>query len=120
MKRILTIVLALTALLGAISCERQFEKTQLKPTGDCVAPVLSEIGNVIVDQVNNKVEAVVFNWTSADFGAPVEVNYKTVNIFPAHCVRRIWYNATHEDKDTMCRTAAPATRFNSSFNIFCL
>lgn len=76
MKRILTIVLALTALLGAISCERQFEKTQLKPTGDCVAPVLSEIGNVIVDQVNNKVEAVVFNWTSADFGAPVEVNYQ--------------------------------------------
>ena len=76
MKRIFTIVLAIVALLGVLSCERQFEKTQISPIGDCVAPVLGEIGNVIVDQVNNKVEAVVFNWTSADFGAPVEVSYQ--------------------------------------------
>lgn len=76
MKRIFTIVLAVVALLGAISCERQFEKTQISPIEDCVAPVLYAVGDVIVDQVNNKVEAVVFNWSSADFGAPVEVSYQ--------------------------------------------
>ena len=76
MTRIITIVLAAAAFLGAVSCERQFEKTKLSPAGDCVAPVLGNVGDVIVNQVNNKVEAVVFNWTSADFGAPVEISYQ--------------------------------------------
>ena len=81
MKRIFTIVMAAAAFLGAVSCERQFEKTQLSPVEDCVAPVLSPVGNVVINQVNNKVEAVVFNWTPADFGAPVEVSYQLYMTF---------------------------------------
>ena len=52
------------------------EKQYLAEQSAFVAPVLQEVGDVVADATTNSVEAVVFNWTKADFGAPVAIDYQ--------------------------------------------
>lgn len=59
----------------AASCTTQIEKVQIAPSEDFVAPELYAISDVVVNQDNNATEAVTFNWSSASFGAPVQIDY---------------------------------------------
>lgn len=73
MKKITTIVLALASVFALASCEREFEKTEVGTA--MVAPVLQGVSDQIVDANNSKAEFVIFNWSPADFGAPIQVQY---------------------------------------------
>lgn len=75
MKYINTIATIAAALVCFCSCEMKVEKTQLAAADDLVAPVLRPVSDVIVNSDNGKAESVVFSWTSADFGAPVQIKY---------------------------------------------
>lgn len=50
------------------------DKTCLSDPSAFVAPQLVPVSDVIVDNTNNN-ESVTFNWTAADFGAPVQILY---------------------------------------------
>ena len=67
--------MAVLASLCAVACEKDTDKTEISPDSQFVAPTVMEIGDVIVDANNNKVEAVTFNWSDASFGAPVQIQY---------------------------------------------
>ena len=73
MKKILYFAAALSLAFGLVSCEREFEKTTVG--GETVAPVLMTVGDVVVDANNSKAESVIFNWSPASFGAPVQIQY---------------------------------------------
>lgn len=75
MKHISAIVSAVLAVAGLVSCERDFEMTKVSSEGAFTAPTVLEVGDVVVDRNNNKVESVTFNWTDASFGAPVQIEY---------------------------------------------
>ena len=72
---------AALAVLCLIACTKEpygtndIPKVSLSEASAFVAPQLKPVGDVIVDANNNNVEAVTFNWTPADFGAPVQVAY---------------------------------------------
>jgi len=76
MKNIFKIAITVVAGFFLLSCEREFDKTELLPEAQFTAPTLQSIADVIVDANNNKVEAVTFNWSPASFGAPVQVKYE--------------------------------------------
>ncbi len=75
MKYIAKIAFSALCVLGLMSCERDFEMTKISSESSFVAPTVLEVGDVIVDSNNNKVESVTFNWTDASFGAPVQIQY---------------------------------------------
>ena len=78
MKKIMNRVLTLASVLFTfifVGCTREFEKTTLSAPTAFKAPTLEAISDVVVDKNNNKVEAVTFNWSPADFGAPTQVEY---------------------------------------------
>lgn len=64
---------AATVLLAA--CETDVETPQIYSPEKFVAPVISECGNIIVNADNSNSENVVFSWTPADFGLPVQILY---------------------------------------------
>jgi hypothetical protein len=70
-KNILT--LAAIALLSA--CDSDVDKLQINSEADFTAPVIGQCGNVIVNADNSKDENVIFTWTAADFGLPVQILY---------------------------------------------
>lgn len=74
MKAYKFLILGAAALLFA-SCENDMEKVQLGNNSSFIAPVINNVGNVIVNADNSDDETVVFSWTKADFGAPVQVTY---------------------------------------------
>lgn len=75
MKKIMNWALALTCLLSLAGCTREFEKTMISAPEAFRAPTLEAVSDVVVDRNNNKVEAVTFNWSPADFGAPTQIEY---------------------------------------------
>ena len=75
MKKITKWVLALSCLFALAGCSREFEKTMLSAPAAFKAPTLEAVSDVVVDRNNNKVEAVTFNWSPADFGAPTQIEY---------------------------------------------
>lgn len=66
-------ILAVSALMSA--CTLDMEKTYLGEAESHVAPVLSEVGDVVSDANTSGVEQVTFTWSSADFGASVQLQY---------------------------------------------
>lgn len=74
MKAYKFLFLSAAALLFA-SCENDMEKVQLGTDGSFIAPVMNNVGNVIVNADNSDAETVVFSWTKADFGAPTQISY---------------------------------------------
>jgi hypothetical protein len=72
-KSIYIVLLAFAALFTFASCEREFS---MKEVGtESVAPVLAAVSDQVIDANNSKAESVIFNWTPASFGAPVQVEY---------------------------------------------
>ena len=64
---------AAAALFAA--CETDVETPQIYNPENFVAPVIGECGDIIVNADNSDNENVVFSWTTADFGQPVQVLY---------------------------------------------
>lgn len=64
---------AAAALFAA--CETDVETPQIYNPANFVAPVIGECGDIIVNADNSDNENVVFSWTPADFGQPVQVLY---------------------------------------------
>ena len=72
-KSIYIVLLAFAALFSFASCEREFS---MKEVGtESVAPVLAAVSDQVIDANNSKAESVIFNWTPASFGAPVQIQY---------------------------------------------
>lgn len=75
MKLFKNIILFAAAVAAFVSCETDVETPQLSSTDKFVAPVIGQCGDVIVNADNSKEETVIFTWTPADFGLPVQVLY---------------------------------------------
>ena len=67
--------LGAAAALMLASCENDMEQVQMGNAESFTAPVMNNVGNVIVNADNSDAETVVFSWSKADFGAPVQVSY---------------------------------------------
>jgi len=63
------------ALTAFASCETDVDTPQISNPDKFVAPVIGQCSDVIVNADNSKDETVVFSWSAADFGLPVEVLY---------------------------------------------
>ena len=74
MKLFKNIMLLAAATLFA-ACETDVDTPQVSSPSDFVAPVIGTCSDVIVNADNSKDESVVFTWTAADFGLPVQVLY---------------------------------------------
>jgi hypothetical protein len=75
MKLFKNIILFAAAVAAFVSCETDVETPQLSSTDKFVAPIIGQCGDVIVNADNSKEETVIFTWTPADFGLPVQVLY---------------------------------------------
>ena len=72
-KSIYIVLLAFVAVFVFASCEREYIKKEVGT--ESVAPVLESISDLHIDNTNAKAESVIFNWTPASFGAPVQIQY---------------------------------------------
>ena len=72
-KSIYIVLLAFAALFSFASCEREYVPKEVGT--ESVAPVLSTVSDQYIDANNSKAESVIFNWTPASFGAPVQIQY---------------------------------------------
>lgn len=72
-KSIYIILLAFVAVFVFASCEREYIKKEVGT--ESVAPILDGVSNQYIDNNNAKSESVIFNWTPASFGAPVQIQY---------------------------------------------
>ena len=75
MKSIKNFAILLASLLCFWACNTEIATVQLSPDSAFTAPTLVQMGDVIVNADNSKVEAVIFNWTPADFGVPTQIEY---------------------------------------------
>lgn len=75
MKLFKSIMTVATAALFA-ACQTDIDTPQIGNTADFVAPVLGSCSDVIVNADNADSENVIFSWTPADFGLPVQVLYQ--------------------------------------------
>ena len=75
MKLFKSIMTLATAALFA-ACQTDIDTPQIGNSADFVAPVLGACGDVIVNADNADSENVIFSWTAADFGLPVQVLYQ--------------------------------------------
>ncbi len=75
MRNIKNIIILLASLLCFWSCETEIDRVYLSSESAFTAPELLSMGDVIVNQDNSKVEAVIFNWTEAYFGVPTQIEY---------------------------------------------
>lgn len=75
MKAIKNILFLGAAALMLASCDNDMETPQLANEANFVAPVINNVGDVIVNADNSDAETVVFSWSKADFGQPVQVLY---------------------------------------------
>lgn len=74
MKQFKYIVMLMMTMFLFSACEMEIEHVKVDPA-QSVAPTLLGQKDIIVNQDNSKVEAVVFNWTSASFGVPTQIQY---------------------------------------------
>ena len=66
----------LLATIGFFAaCDSDIENVQINNPSGFVAPVIGQCNNVIVNADNSNAESVVFNWSAADFGQPVQILY---------------------------------------------
>ncbi|MBR1595264.1 MAG: SusE domain-containing protein [Phocaeicola sp.] len=66
----------LLATIGFFAaCDSDIENVQINNPSAFVAPVIGQCNNVIVNADNSNAESVVFNWSAADFGQPVQILY---------------------------------------------
>ena len=75
MKLFKSIMTLATAALFA-ACQTDIDTPQIGNSADFVAPVLGACGDVIVNADNADSENVIFSWTPASFGLPVQVLYQ--------------------------------------------
>lgn len=75
MKLFKSIMTLATAALFA-ACQTDIDTPQIGNSADFVAPVLGACGDVIVNADNAESENVIFSWTPASFGLPVQVLYQ--------------------------------------------
>ena len=75
MKLFKSIMTLATAALFA-ACQTDIDTPQIGNSADFVAPVLGACGDVIVNADNADSENVIFSWTAASFGLPVQVLYQ--------------------------------------------
>lgn len=68
-------ILASAAALMLASCTTDVEQVLLNEPSTWVAPKMAKVSNVVVNKDNSDAEKVVFSWTAADFGQPVEILY---------------------------------------------
>ena len=69
-------ILLFAAVMGfASSCDSDIDTLQIATPEKFVAPVINNCNDVIVNLDNVKAETVVFSWSKADFGLPVQVLY---------------------------------------------
>lgn len=76
MKYIKFLSMMLAAAMTFVACETDVDQPQLLPESEFVAPVMVEMGDVVINSDNIKVEKVTFTCSEADFGQPIQVNYK--------------------------------------------
>ncbi len=81
MKHLKYIIMSVALILFFSSCEMNIEKVKLAPNSEFKAPTLSAMANVIINADNVSSEGVIFNWTDANFGAPVQVEYSLYTTF---------------------------------------
>ena len=66
----------LLATIGFFTaCESDIETVQINNPSAFVAPVIGQCNNVIVNADNSAAESVIFTWSAADFGQPVQILY---------------------------------------------
>lgn len=81
-----------------MACSTDVDEPQISSPSQFVAPVINNVGNVIINADNSKAENVVFTWNAADFGLPVQILY-----------------SVYLTKDG--KTALMGTSFSTSFSI---
>jgi hypothetical protein len=91
MKHIKTLAIFTLALLCLFSCENQLDQVRLSSESKFAAPILMDMGDVKINADNSKVEAVIFNWREAAFGAETQVEYAL--------------HLTNKDKDVLAGTS---------------
>lgn len=67
------ILFAVAALLA--SCETDVETPQIYKSDKFVAPEIGQCNDVIVNADNSNTENVIFTWSAADFGQPIQILY---------------------------------------------
>lgn len=72
-KNIMLFAAVATALFT--SCETDVDTPQISTPESFVAPVLGQCNDIIVNADNSANENVIFTWTAADFGLPVQILY---------------------------------------------
>lgn len=72
-KAIYITLLAFIAVFTFASCEREYAMSEVGT--ESIAPVLQGVSDQSIDANNAKVESVIFNWSPASFGAPVQIQY---------------------------------------------
>ena len=75
MRYIKNIAILLVSLFCFWACETELDTVRLNPESGFKAPTLVPMADVIVNADNSKVEAVIFNWSEADFGVPTQIEY---------------------------------------------
>ncbi|MCH5329326.1 MAG: SusE domain-containing protein [Alistipes sp.] len=74
MKYIKFLMTMCAAAFAFVGCTADIEQRQLVSEEEFTAPVLAEVGDILVDG-DHKNETVVFNCTPARFGQPVQIRY---------------------------------------------
>lgn len=75
MKLIKSIMTMAAATLLA-ACQTDVDTPQLYAPENVVAPVINDCSNLIVNADNAESENVIFSWTPADFGLPIQISYQ--------------------------------------------
>lgn len=75
MKAIQNILMFGVACLSFAACESDMDEMKIGNPSTFVCPVMQNVGNVIVNADNSNSENVIFSWSKADFGLPVQVQY---------------------------------------------
>ena len=68
-------ILLFAAAATFVSCETDIDTPQISSADKFIAPVIGQCSDVIVNADNSKEETVIFTWTAADFGLPVQILY---------------------------------------------
>ena len=75
MKFMKHILLFASAGLLLTACSTDVDTPQISEESAFTAPVIGSLGDVIVNADNSNSETVVFHWSAADFGQPVQILY---------------------------------------------
>lgn len=63
------------------ACDSDVDEVRISNSDGFVAPVINSVGDIIVNADNSDDETVIFSWSKADFGAPVQVTYSVYLTF---------------------------------------